>query len=281
VSSRHEEKERRRLEREEAERAAASSSARRKRLGLVLGGVLAVAIGVIVALAVASGDDNGAVGAPPTSRRRARPTRPRPRAPPAASCARIPSRAATTPARASGTAATRRPRATTTPRPRWTACTPSPPDLEQSVHALEHGRINVQYKPGTPAATVRLLSSLVENFEVKGTPGYHALLFENQTNMEPAVAATAWTKALTCPTMNDRVYRRDPDVLARERRQGPRVHPLSDLAPISRLRRQLPAWRPMRRSPDPRSQRRSMPQDRGGKIAPARDLRDRCVLTGP
>ena len=81
-----------------------------------------------------------------------------------------------------------------------------PPDLEQSVHALEHGRVNIQYKRGTPAPVVGRLTALVENFEVKGTAGYHALLFENQTNMAPAIAATAWTKSLTCPRMNDQVF---------------------------------------------------------------------------
>jgi hypothetical protein len=36
--------------------------------------------------------------------------------------------------------------------------------------------------------------------------GYHMLMFENTTNMPYAVAATAWTHSLTCPTMNDKVF---------------------------------------------------------------------------
>jgi hypothetical protein len=32
------------------------------------------------------------------------------------------------------------------------------------------------------------------------------LLFQNTTKMPYAVAATAWTHALTCPRMNDRVF---------------------------------------------------------------------------
>jgi len=206
VSSRQEEKERRRLEREEAERAAASSSARRKRLGLALGGALAVAIAVIVALAVASGSDDA----------------------PGGGAANVPTQGQTNEAEAAraagcqlrsdpvegsehtGAKVTYRSNPPTSgnhdPEAALEGVYPEPPDLEQSVHALEHGRINVQYKPGTPEPTVRLLSSLVESYEVKGTPGYHALLFENQTRMQPAVAATAWTKALVCPSMNDRVY---------------------------------------------------------------------------
>jgi hypothetical protein len=82
---------------------------------------------------------------------------------------------------------------------------PEPPDVEQSVHALEHGRVDIQYKPGTPARTIGQLETLV-NEEVRGTSGYHTLLFENQTNMPAAVAATSWTRSLTCPTMNDKVF---------------------------------------------------------------------------
>ena len=74
------------------------------------------------------------------------------------------------------------------------------PDLGQLVHTLEHGRINVQYKPGTPKATVDKL----EAFAAEKT-GYHILLYENTTNMDAQVAATAWTHLLTCPTYDDKV----------------------------------------------------------------------------
>jgi hypothetical protein len=207
VSSRQEEKERRRLEREEAERAAASSSARRKRLSLALGGALAVAIAVIVALAVASGNEDEGPGG---------------------GAANVPTQGQTNEAEAAraagcelrtdpvegrdhtGEKVTYRSNPPTSgdhdPLASQDGIYESAPDLEQSVHALEHGRINVQYKPGTPKPTVDLLTALVETYEVKGTAGYKALLFPNQTSMQPAVAATAWTKSLTCPTMNDRVY---------------------------------------------------------------------------
>jgi len=68
------------------------------------------------------------------------------------------------------------------------------PDLGQLVHTLEHGRINVQYRPGTAAATVRQLEALVAEQE----GGYHMLLYENATNMPYEVAATAWTQLLGC-----------------------------------------------------------------------------------
>ena len=76
------------------------------------------------------------------------------------------------------------------------------PELGKLVHPLEHGRIEIQYKQGTPKATVDQLEALLADSE----DGYHMLLFENTTGMEAAVAATAWTHSLTCPEMNDKVF---------------------------------------------------------------------------
>ena len=76
------------------------------------------------------------------------------------------------------------------------------PNLGKTVHPLEHGRILIQYKPGTPKATVDQLEALLAENE----DGYHMMLFENTTGMESAVAATAWTHSLTCPEMNDKVF---------------------------------------------------------------------------
>ena len=73
------------------------------------------------------------------------------------------------------------------------------------MHALEHGRIDFQYKPGTPSLRIKQLEALF-NEKVKGSPGYHALLFQNQTKMPYAVAATAWRRSLTCPQWNDKVF---------------------------------------------------------------------------
>ena len=36
--------------------------------------------------------------------------------------------------------------------------------------------------------------------------GYHLLVYENTTNMDAAVAATAWGHSLTCAEMNDKVF---------------------------------------------------------------------------
>jgi hypothetical protein len=76
------------------------------------------------------------------------------------------------------------------------------PELGRLVHALEHGRIEIQYKPGTPPGTVGRLERLVDELD----DGYHILLFENATRMPYAVAATAWGHLLGCPKMNEQVF---------------------------------------------------------------------------
>jgi hypothetical protein len=70
------------------------------------------------------------------------------------------------------------------------------------VHTLEHGRINIQYKAGTPPETIAQLETLYN--EMDG--GHHLLLYENATDMPFAVAATAWDHQLGCPTMNPQVF---------------------------------------------------------------------------
>jgi hypothetical protein len=76
------------------------------------------------------------------------------------------------------------------------------PNLGMLVHTLEHGRIDLQYKPGTPATTIAQLEKLYE--EMDG--GHHLLLFENTTKMPFQVAATAWDASLGCNKMNDKVF---------------------------------------------------------------------------
>jgi hypothetical protein len=76
------------------------------------------------------------------------------------------------------------------------------PNLGMLVHTLEHGRINVQYKPGTPKADVVKLEALL----AEQNEGYHMLLYQNETNMPYAVAATGWTQKIGCKKMNDKVF---------------------------------------------------------------------------
>ena len=71
------------------------------------------------------------------------------------------------------------------------------PPKENFVHSLEHGRIEFQYKSGASAADVAKLRALAEE-PINDTPGYHMLMFENNTNMPTEFAAAAWTKSITC-----------------------------------------------------------------------------------
>ena len=70
------------------------------------------------------------------------------------------------------------------------------------MHTLEHGRIELQYGPGTSRRPSSGSRSSAD--ELDG--GYHMLLFENATDMPFAVAAAAWGHLLGCPEMNDKVF---------------------------------------------------------------------------
>ncbi|HEX8085767.1 MAG TPA: DUF3105 domain-containing protein [Solirubrobacteraceae bacterium] len=207
MASRKEEKERLRREREEAERAAMAGDARRRRLAIVLGAVLAVAVAVVIVLAVTSGDDEGSNQTIGDTAVPAKKISDLDEAAEAAGCK-------VEEFESEGRGHTSEDVKYKTNPPTSGSHDPQaaqdgvyeePPDLEQSVHALEHGRVNVQYKPGTPQNRINQLEQVV-NEEVQGTGGYHTLLFENQSGMSAAVAVTAWTRSVTCPTFNDKVF---------------------------------------------------------------------------
>jgi len=75
------------------------------------------------------------------------------------------------------------------------------PAVAQSVHSLEHGRVEIQWRSGLPKRQINQLHALFNERD-----GYHALLFENQTQMPYPVAATAWRQALTCPRFTPVVF---------------------------------------------------------------------------
>ena len=217
MASRQEEKEARRRERLERERKEAAAAARRKRLQMVGGGVLAAAAIAAVVVAIAAGfggGDEKEASAPSSG---------------AAASVKLPEQTISDyeqAAKAAGCTLTNPPfegqnhedktfkasdYKTNPPTsgnhtPDWyddgvyePGTTPS---LGMLVHPLEHGRIEVQYKPGTPKADVAKLEALLN----EQNEGYHMLLFENTTGMDAQVAATAWTHSLTCPKMNDKVF---------------------------------------------------------------------------
>lgn len=79
------------------------------------------------------------------------------------------------------------------------AFTDTPP-TEALVHSLEHGRIIVQFRPGTSAEVRGALKALYDE------DPYHVIVTPNGTNMPYAVAATAWRQVLGCDQANDRTY---------------------------------------------------------------------------
>ena len=214
MASRQDEKQRRRAEREARERAEAAAESRRKRLRLAVGGALAAAALVAVAaLAITGfggGDDTpgatparGGVSVPPQR------ISGLPAAAKAAGCTvrTLPDEgnAHLTKNFKPGDYDTNPP--TSGPHnPDWYqdgVYEPgTTPRLGMLVHTLEHGRINLQYRPGTPQRTVRRLEALVNQLD----GGYHMLLYQNTTKMPYAVAATTWTHLLGCREMNDRAF---------------------------------------------------------------------------
>jgi hypothetical protein len=217
VSSRQAEKERRREERLERERAEAAAAARRKRLQLALGGVLALAAvaGVVVLLGAGIGGNGGDGDGPRTADQTAgaklpvQQTADMEAAAKAAGCklANPPiegnnhldkvfkaSDYKTNPPTSGDHFAQAAEDGIYDPG--------NEPQLGMLVHTLEHGRIDVQYKPGTPKATIAQLEALL----AEQSQGYHMVLFQNPTGMDAAIAATAWGHSLTCPAMNDKVF---------------------------------------------------------------------------
>ena len=216
MSSRQEEKERRRKERQEREQAEAKRAARRKRMTLAFGGLLGVALiaGIVVAVLVLGGDDSSSKPKDASN---------------AAANVKLPAQATSDMAAAAKAAGCTlsnpayegashedkkfKPSDYKTNPPTSGNHTPDwyedgiyapgdTPELGKLVHPLEHGRIEVQYAPGTSKETITQLEALLGEEQ----DGYHMLLFQNDTGMKAKIAATAWTHSLTCPAMNDKVF---------------------------------------------------------------------------
>lgn len=226
MSSRQEEKERRRAERQAKEQAAAAAAARRRRLQSLGGGVLSVAAIVLVVVLVMSGSGGGkGAGAGHTTTPKGGAPIPAPKITDLAAAARAagcvvhdyPSEGATH----VGTPTSVVPVTYKTNPPTSGNHNPTPasdgiynpgqePAKEHFVHSLEHGRVEIQYRPGTPAAEIAQLTTLF-NEPLKGktgepvAAGYKKLLFQNNTGMPYAVAATAWTHLIGCPTFKPAV----------------------------------------------------------------------------
>lgn len=211
MASRQEEKEARRRERMEQEARERKAAARGKRLQYVVGGLLAAGIVAAVVVALVSSTGGGSGDGPST----------------ASASAEIPEPAIfdeQEAAEAAGCEVTQVPNEGSTHENReFTAedYESNPPTsgnhfptaaaegiyeegaapLGELVHSLEHGRINVQYKPGTDPQVIDQLETFAAEKQA-----YHLLMYENPTGMEPQIAATAWDWKLTCPEANPEVF---------------------------------------------------------------------------
>ena len=190
MASRQEEKERRRRERQEAEQAAAKSASRKRTLQI--GGAVVLVVAVIVVIGIVALAGGGSSSAD-TSNLAADAT--------AAGCTfktfKSEGRNHTT---GKVTYKTNPPTSgnhNPTPAQDGLYAPGNEPNPENYVHSLEHGRIEFEYKKGTPQAQVAQLQKLAEE-PLNGSAGYHVLMFQNNTNMPSQFALAAWTKLLTC-----------------------------------------------------------------------------------
>jgi uncharacterized protein DUF3105 len=190
MASRQEEKERRRRERLEAEQAAQRAASRKRTLQIAGGAVLVIAVIAVIGIVALAGGGNDKVD---TSNLAADAT--------AAGCTfqSHPSegRSHTTGKVKYKTNPPTSGNHNPTPAQDGIYAPGNEPAPENFVHSLEHGRVEFQYKKGTPAAQVAQMQKVAEE-PLNDSAGYHVLMFENNTNMPSNFALTAWTKSLTC-----------------------------------------------------------------------------------
>jgi hypothetical protein len=236
VSSRQQEKERRRAERMAKEQEAARAAARTRRLQMGGGAVLGLAAIAAAVIALTAGGSN-ADGPKPVANAKANIPAPGPDASAdglvaavkAAQCTVLnPPSEGRTHVATTVTYKNSNPPASgphnPTPAQDGIYAPGNEPAKENWVHTLEHGRILIQYRPGTPKATRDGLET-VGSEELNGTPAYHVAVMENNTRMPYAVAAIAWTHVLGCDAMNPKVYDAIRAFRARYTDKGPELIP--------------------------------------------------------
>jgi hypothetical protein len=217
MASRQEEKERRRLERVEAEQAVQRAASRKRTLQIGGGAILAIAvIAAIAVVALAGGGSKKADTANLAADAQA------------AGCTlqsfKSEGRNHTTGKVNYKTNPPTSGSHNPTPAQDGFYAPGNEPAKENFVHSLEHGRIEFEYKPGTPSSQIAALQKIAEE-KLNGTAGYHVLMFENNTNMPHQFALAAWTKSLSC----DKLTAQSADVMRAFRKaftdKGPELIP--------------------------------------------------------
>jgi hypothetical protein len=74
------------------------------------------------------------------------------------------------------------------------------PGVGQLVHALEHGRVVLWYRPDASARLKGQLKSLYDE------DTYHVILAPNPLDMPAQVAASSWTRSITCERVGDKTW---------------------------------------------------------------------------
>ena len=197
MASRQEEKERRRREREEAEQAAARAASRKRTLQIGLGAAAAVVVIAVIAFIALSGGDSKSSADTSNLASDAQ----------AAGCTfkSYPSegRNHTTGKVKYKTNPPTSGNHNPTPAQDGIYAPGNEPAPENYVHSLEHGRVEFEYKPGTPQSQVARFQKLAEE-PLNGSAGYHVLMFQNNTKMPSRFALAAWTKLLTCNSLTSK-----------------------------------------------------------------------------
>ena len=199
MASRKEQKERLRQERMEREAAAADAAQRRRLFGYVAGGILvAAAIAAIVVVALGGGGDDGdggKTGGYPKGSVPAQKITDLQAAVKAAGCELKDPPIEGNQHVTSGVTYKSNPPTSgnhnPTPADDRKAYTEAPP-TEMLVHALEHGRVIIQF---TPSAPPKVRGDLKALFDEQDTG---LILTPNETSMPYEVAATAWGHLLGC-----------------------------------------------------------------------------------
>jgi hypothetical protein len=92
------------------------------------------------------------------------------------------------------------------------------PGIKHVVHALEHGRVEVQWR-GISKKQIAELKGLYDE------DPYHTLLFPNETKMPGQVAAVAWGHIALCKRMTPEVFDVIRAFTTRYRDKGPEFVP--------------------------------------------------------
>ena len=217
MASRKEQKEALRAERERKAQEAAAAERRKRMVGFGVAGLLVTAaiVALVVVVLAGGGDDGGGGDGGSTGARAAEPTDDFPKGTiPAAQVKNLDEAAAAARCKVeefpdygaqhvSGRVEYKTNPATSGSHdqlPAQDGAYLKAPPVENLVHELEHGRVIVWYQPN---ATPQLQGQLKALFD---EDDYHMVLTPNDRRMKPQVAASSWTRSITCPTVNAKTW---------------------------------------------------------------------------